>query len=87
MTKEMQILKEGKLTTEMLSTINHRANVDFGSARDMLMGVNMVLKAKFFMSSGRVSYRDEEGKLNDAYATSYYEEFIKEKGVNNSVQC
>ena len=80
MTKEMQILEEGKLTREMLITINHRANVDFGSALDMLMGVNLVLKAKFFMCSSRVSYHDEEGKVNDAYANSYYEEFIKERG-------
>lgn len=80
MTKEMKILEEGKLTREMLITINHRAKVDFGSALDMLMGVNLVLKTKFFMCSSRVSYYDEEGKVNDAYANSYYEEFIKERG-------
>ena len=63
-----------KITVEMsrdaIVMVNHTAQVNFQSAVDMLMGINLVLGTKYYFLNKRVAFDDEYGKAHDAYANA-----------------
>lgn len=59
-----------EMSKDAIVMVNHTAQVNFSSAVDMLMGINLVLGTNYYFINKRVSYTDSNGKQHDAYANA-----------------
>lgn len=73
--KENKQVKENKemmnLTIETISVLNRTATEDFGKAKAMLDGINMVLGTEYEFLNKRVVFFDDTSSIARKYATAH----------------